>query len=530
MSVFTVAATVTNEHMDSAIETMLGTGRGLESAFTAYATLIYHELRAALIELSPPKSEQRAWLLGTCRLDAPDVYAAIDMTVDIFTEALFNERRRGYFFRELEPTTAKLALVIDVIKGLDAFSGAVGGADRLVAALSDGSIRKVVDSLKSGEAAGGSEFAECVVDAIEKVAEDHEGFNNNPKSYVHGLASTIAAVARAHIGIDDSEAGEADDSEAVEAVARKLAQNFHRACRYYGFLDASCAFARRGRSMTHTLRGLRLAFYGGSAQQAIAFMVEEQDSYLFGTTKLPRRLANLLLIATKQLTGSPRGYTSHDITTDSYDSAGSGAPDAVTNSLATVSFEDLLRIARSSDSTHEPARKEGLRREELCCAVRHYLVGRREVPHKTCRYSGLVEFSSAAKEVRNKPIEEIARFGFSVEDAKTIADALVKILRPGSSATQSLTELCGLSLDHGPVFMGETEYRALILENEQNVNAIIGNALEAELRSIDPDHWNFDDYSTGTDETSAHHERRERREEPEAPEPSVPASKRTRLA
>jgi hypothetical protein len=160
----------------------------------------------------------------------------------------------------------------------------------------------------------------------------------------------------------------------------------------------------------------------------------------------------------------------------------------------------------------------------LCGAVRHYFVGRREVPHKTCSYSGLVEFSSAAKEMRNKTPEEIARFGFSVEDAKTIATALVKILRPGSSATQSLTELCGLSLEHGPVFMGETEYRALILENEQNVNAIIGNALEAELRSIDPDHWNFDDYSTGTDETSAHHERRE---EPEAPEPSV---KRARLA
>jgi hypothetical protein len=126
--------------------------------------------------------------------------------------------------------------------------------------------------------------------------------------------------------------------------------------------------------------------------------------------------------------------------------------------------------------------------------------------------------------VRNKTPEEIARFGFSVEDAKTIATALVKILRPGSNAThQSLTELCGLSLDHGPICVRETEYRTLILENEQNVNAIIGNALEAELRSIDPDHWNFDDYSTGTDETSAHHERSE---EPEAPEPSV---KRTRL-
>ena len=500
--------------MESAIATMLGTRRGLESAFTAYATLIDHGLRAALIELSPPKSE----------LDA-----AIDMIGRIFTEALFNERRRGYFFRELEPTTAKLAFVTDVLKGLDAFSGAVSGADRLAAALSDGSVRKVVDSMKSGETGEtgeAGEFAECVVDAIKTFVEDHEGFNN-PKSYVHGLASTIAAVAWSHIGTEDSEA---ERSEEAEAVARKLAQNFHRACRYYGFLDASCAFARRGRSMTHTLRGLRLAFDRGSAQQAIAFMVEEQDRYLFGTTNLPRRLANLLLIATKQLTGSPRGYTSHDITTDSYDSAGSGAPDAVTNSLATVSFEDLLRIARSSDSTHEAARKEGLRRELLCGAVRHYLVGRREVPHKTCSYSGLVEFSSAAKEVRNKPIEEIARFGFSVEDAKTIADALVKILRPGSSATQSLTELCGLSLDHGPVFMGETEYRALILENEQNVNAIIGNALEAELRSIDPDHWNFDDYSTWTDETSAHHERRERREEPEAPEPSVPAIKRTRLA
>ena len=213
-------------------------------------------------------------------------------------------------------------------------------------------------------------------------------------------------------------------------------------------------------------------------------------------------------------------------------SVGGVAPDAA-SSLAAAPFADLLRIARSSDSTHEAARKEILRRELLCCAVRHYLVGYRKVPNKTGSYSGLVEYSSAAKEVRNKTLEEIARFGFSVEDATTIATALVKILRHGSSAThQSLTELCGLSLDHGPVFMGETEYRTLILENEQNVNAIIGTALEAELRSIDPDHWNFDDYSTGTDETSAQHEcreRRERREEPEAPEPSVPASKRTRL-
>jgi hypothetical protein len=340
-----VVTTVTNEPMTDE----LGTGHGLASAFTAYAAQIDHELRAALIKLSPPKSEQRAWLLGTLRLDAPDVYAAINMTGRIFTEALFNERRRGYFFRELEPTTAKLAFVIDVLKGLDAFSGAVGGADRLVAALSDGSVRKVVDILKpveterseegeaerreaersdegeAGGAAGGSEFAECVVEAINTFVEDHEGLNN-PKSYVHGLASTLAAVARAHIGIDDSEterseegAERSEEREAVEAVARKLAQNFHRACRYYGFLDASCAFAHRGRSMAHTLRGLRLAFDVGSAQQAIAFMVEEQDSYLFGTTNLPRRLANLLLIATKRLTVSPRGYTPHDITTDSYE-------------------------------------------------------------------------------------------------------------------------------------------------------------------------------------------------------------------
>jgi hypothetical protein len=284
----------TNEPMTAE----LGTGRGLESAFKAYATQIDHELRAALIKLSPPNSEQRAWLLGTFRLDAPDVYAAINMIGRIFTEALFNERRMGYFFRELEPTPAKLAVVIDGLKGLDAFSGAAGDADRLVAALSDGSVRKVVDILKSGEAGEAGEtgdFAECVFEAIEKVVEDHEGFNNNPKGYVHGLASEIAAVARSHIGTDDSEA-----AEAVRAVARKLAQNFHRACRYYGFLDASCAFAHRGRSMTHTLRGLRFAFDRGSVQQAIAFMVEEQGSYLFGTTNLPRRLANLLLIATKQ--------------------------------------------------------------------------------------------------------------------------------------------------------------------------------------------------------------------------------------
>jgi hypothetical protein len=87
MSVVTVAATVTNAMTDE-----LGTGHGLASAFRAYATLIDHKLRAALIKLSPPNSDQRAWLLGTFKLDAPDVYAAINMTGRIFTEALFNER------------------------------------------------------------------------------------------------------------------------------------------------------------------------------------------------------------------------------------------------------------------------------------------------------------------------------------------------------------------------------------------------------------------------------------------------------
>jgi hypothetical protein len=261
-------------------------------------------------------------------------------------------------------------------------------------------------------------------------------------------------------------------------------------------------------------------------------MVEEQDSYLFGTTNLPRRLANLLLIATKRLTGSPAGYTPHDIAQEEPQ-----APDAALPAdLTAVPFTDLLRITRSSDSTYEAARKEILRREQLCCAVRHILVGRYEFPNKTCRYSGLVEFSSAAAEVRNKTPKEIAHFGFSVEDAKTIATALAELLRPGPSPTAthlSLTELCGLSLDHGPVFMGETEYRTLILDNKPNVDSIIGDALKAELRSIDPDHWNFDHYSAATDETSAPPEcrgRRERSEEPEAPEPPVPASKRTRLA
>jgi hypothetical protein len=148
MSVVAVAAPVTNEPMTDE----LGTGRGLESALKAHATLIDHEPRAALIKLSLPNSEQRAWLLETLQLDATDVYAAINMIGRIFTEALFNERVAHCFFRKLKPTLAKLALVIDVLKGLDAFSSAVSGADRLVAALSDGSVRKVVDILKAGEA------------------------------------------------------------------------------------------------------------------------------------------------------------------------------------------------------------------------------------------------------------------------------------------------------------------------------------------------------------------------------------------
>ena len=102
-------------------------------------------------------------------------------------------------------------------------------------------------------------------------------------------------------------------------------------------------------------------------------------------------------------------------------------------------------------------------------------------------------FDSGAPEVRNETVVDIASFAFSEADAKTIGKAVCELLgwpdRDGSDA--ALTELCGLSAKHGPWFVSREDYQKLMVENKENVDTIIGTALRAKLRSVDPEHWDF---------------------------------------
>ena len=172
-------------------------------------------------------------------------------------------------------------------------------------------------------------------------------------------------------------------------------------------------------------------------------------------------------------------------------------------------FEELVGVVRSAKSTEEEyavAAKEIERREKMCLAIRHILVGNYKMPHKDRSYSGYVGFSSDAAEVRNETIEEIARFAFSDEDAKTLSAALTEILcalgfcggaggaGQASDGAMSLTKLCGLSAQHGPELVGLGEY-LLLVESKAPVDAIIGTALKAKLRSMGPEHWDFGDES-----------------------------------
>ena len=160
-----------------------------------------------------------------------------------------------------------------------------------------------------------------------------------------------------------------------------------------------------------------------------------------------------------------------------------------------VPFKELMRVVKSEKSTkeeYEAARKEITRREVKRLAVGLVMEGSYKVPNKNGAYSGYVYANSTAREVRNRPMIELAWL-FKSEDAEIITAAVCELLgRPGSDGRDvSVTELCGLSEEYGLQFVGEREYWDLLVANKANVDAIIGTALKAKLRSIDPDHWDF---------------------------------------
>ena len=94
-------------------------------------------------------------------------------------------------------------------------------------------------------------------------------------------------------------------------------------------------------------------------------------------------------------------------------------------------------------------------------------------------------------------MRRIAGFAFDEEHGEVFCTALATVLRDLLKVPDTVTlkdlmekplrEVCGLSTTRGPVLIHREEYREQIAKNHANVNAIIGSALKAELRRIDPD-------------------------------------------
>ena len=164
-----------------------------------------------------------------------------------------------------------------------------------------------------------------------------------------------------------------------------------------------------------------------------------------------------------------------------------------------VPFEALMLVVKSEKlveeeyEAYEAAKAEMRRREMRCLAIRHILGGKYWMPHKDRKYGVYDWFDSAAPEVRNEPVVEIARFAFSADDAKTIGKAVCGLLgRPDRDGSDvALTELCGLSAKHGPWFVSREDYQKLMVESKANVDLLFGTSLKAKLRSVDPEHWDF---------------------------------------
>jgi hypothetical protein len=173
-------------------------------------------------------------------------------------------------------------------------------------------------------------------------------------------------------------------------------------------------------------------------------------------------------------------------------------------SLQRVPFDDLLFRTRSLEATYEEhtAAEAAITGRELrFLAILYILEGEYELRHKGRRHSGYERFGSTAAEERNETLEKIAGFAFSYEDARTISAALAELLGYSAEDAQKLplSEMCGLSAKHGPLFVSRSDYNEQIVKNKANVDTIIGAALKAKLCSIDRCHWEADD----DDETHA---------------------------
>jgi hypothetical protein len=202
----------------------------------------------------------------------------------------------------------------------------------LDAALKDGSVQSAIDcTAKSDE---DKAFAKFVLRAIQTIVKNHAALTSD-KSYRDSLTSEMKGIAASH-------------GATVPDGAQELAEQFHTAVAYF------CTTILRGTAKPPiNLVGLRKDYkLSYILHNAVAFMVQDQQSHLHGASQLHPILANLLLLALAKLAGKDSSsFSQHTIPDDDDLRQASAASEASEASAASAaSAEPQKKRARVSSS------------------------------------------------------------------------------------------------------------------------------------------------------------------------------------
>jgi hypothetical protein len=201
----------------------------------------------------------------------------------------------------------------------------------LAAALKDGSVQSAIDcTAKSDE---DKAFAKFVLPAIQMIVKNHAALTS-AKSYRDSLTSEMKEIA-------------ASRGATVPDGAQELAEQFHTAVAY------CCTTILRGKAIPPiNLVGLRKDYKRSYIlHEAVAFMVQDQQSHLHGASQLHPILANLLLLALAKLAGKDSSsFSQHTIPDDDDIRQASAASEASAASAASAASEPQKKRARVSSS------------------------------------------------------------------------------------------------------------------------------------------------------------------------------------
>jgi hypothetical protein len=203
-------------------------------------------------------------------------------------------------------------------------------------------------------------------------------------------------------------------------------------------------------------------------------------------------------------------------------------------------IEDLVAAFESEHSTDEErdeAEAEILKRELLCCAIRHIaLGGYKEISReykKNFTAGTYGTFKGQCRTDREESLLDIAKCTFygdykSEERAEVFCTAVAEVLLGRVDAPESVTledlkvmplrEACGMSTEIEPQVLLGLEYDEMILDNDANVDRIVGNELKAKLGAIRTEAWLVEPLEEPEEEEEQEEEEEEQEEQEQAQE------------